>query len=147
MDISYRPCAPADLDFILELKRLAMKWYIEKLYGWDEAVQREKTRAEIEMHGGDMRIITSEGTDVGVTTFFEQDGAYVMGLIILRPEYSGRGIGTAVIGGYIDKARAAGKKLLTKTYKHNPARRLYERLGFKVYDEDDTHVYLCTAPE
>lgn len=124
-----------------------MKWYIEKLYGWDEAVQLEKTRAELERRGGDMRIITSDGADVGVTTFFGQEGAYVMGLIILRPEYSGRGIGTAVIGGYIAEARAAGKKLLTKTYKHNPARRLYERLGFKVYDEDETHVYLCIEPE
>lgn len=34
------------------------------------------------------------------------------------------------------------KEILIKTYKYNPAKKLYERLGFKVYDEDNTHVYL-----
>ena len=31
-----------DTDFILELKEYGMKWYIEKIYGWDKDVQKEK---------------------------------------------------------------------------------------------------------
>ena len=33
-------------------------------------------------------------------------------------------------------------KIDKKTYKENPAKNLYERLGFKKYDEDNTHIYL-----
>ena len=29
-----------------------------------------------------------------------------------------------------------------KTYKENPAQKLYKRLGFEVYKKDDTHIYL-----
>lgn len=43
---------------------------------------------------------------------------------------------------YIDLAKKSNKKIKIKVYKENPAKRLYERLGFKIYNEDDTHLYL-----
>ena len=142
MKITFRNCEYNDCDFILNLKELGMKWYIEKIYGWDTDIQREKTKHEIENHKNDMRIIEIDNNDVGVTTFYEENNEYVVGLIIVHPDYRGKGVATNIIKKYIDIAKKNNKNIKIKTYKFNPAKKLYERLGFKIYNEDDTHVYL-----
>ena len=109
-----------------------MKWYIEKIYGWDTDIQREKTKHEIENHKKDMRIIEVDDNDIGVTTFYEENNEYVVGLIIVHPDYRGKGVATNIIKKYIDIAKKNNKNIKIKTYKLNPAKKLYERLGFKI---------------
>jgi|GEM_PF-5975693 len=43
MNYTFRNCTNNDIEFILNLKELCLKWYIEKIYGWDKEVQRQKT--------------------------------------------------------------------------------------------------------
>lgn len=142
MKIEFRKCKQNDVSFILELKELGMKWYIEKIYGWNIEIQKEKTKREIEKFKDTMKIIVVDNQDIGVTNFFEDEGKYHVGLIIVHPDYQGKGIATKIINDYIDFTREKQKEILIKTYKYNPAKKLYEKLGFKQYDEDDTHVYL-----
>ena len=142
MKIEFRKCKQDDVSFILELKELGMKWYIEKIYGWNIEIQKEKTKREIEKFIDTMKIIVVDNQDIGVTNFFEDKGKYHVGLIIVHPDYQGKGIATKIINDYIDIAKKEQKEILIKTYKCNPAKKLYEKLGFKQYDEDDTHVYL-----
>ena len=131
-----------DVDFILELKELCFKWYIEIIYGWNINIQREKTIHELDKHIGDMRIIQLDNKDVGVTTFYEEEGTYVVGLIIIHPNYQNKGIATNIIKEYIDTAKNENKRIIIKPYKQNPAKKLYERLGFRLYKEDETHVHM-----
>ena len=142
MNFGFRKCEYSDLEYILLLKELCMKWYIEIIYGWDIDVQREFTKKELDEHINDTRIITYNNKDIGVTTFYEEDGEYIVGLIIVHPDYQGKAIGTKILKDYINKAKENNKTIRLKTYKLNPAKRLYERLGFIQYMEDDTHVYL-----
>ena len=142
MDIKFRICKYNDVDFIVKLKELCFKWYIEIIYGWDINIQKEKTIHELDRHINDMKIIMLDNKDIGVTTFYEDDDTYVVGLIIIHPNYQNKGIATSIIKDYINKAKKDNKRIIIKTYKKNPARNLYERLGFKIYKEDDTHVYM-----
>lgn len=142
METDFRECQFDDCEFILKLKELGMKWYIEKIYGWDLDVQREFTKKELDEHINDTRIIVLDNKDIGVTTFYEEDGEYIVGLIIVHPDYQGNGFATKILNDYIDIAKSKNKSIRLKTYMYNPAKRLYERLGFKQYDNDDTHVYL-----
>lgn len=142
MKIEFRKCEFNDLDFIVNLKELCFKWYIEKIYGWDINVQKSKTLNELDRHINDMRIIKLNNEDIGITTFYEDDEAYIVGLIIIHPNYQKRGIATMIINEYINIAKRKNKKIKIKTYKENPAKNLYERLGFKVYNEDETHVHM-----
>jgi len=140
--MDFRNCKYSDVDLILNLKELCIKWYIEIIYGWDIDVQREKTIRELDKHKDDMRIIIVDNKDVGVTTFYEEDNKYIVGLIMVHPDCQGLGIGTKIINDYINIAKNENKDIFIKTYKYNQAKKLYERLGFKVYNDDDTHVYL-----
>ena len=142
MDINFIKCNYDDIDFILLLKELGFKWYIEKIYGWDIEIQRNKTIEELDSHINNMRIIMLDDKDIGVTTFYEEKGDYVVGLLIVHPDYQEKGIATSIIQDYISKAKREKKNILIKTYKLNPAKKLYERLGFIPYNEDNTHVYL-----
>ena len=141
-ELSFRGVSYDDCEYILNMKELCLKWYIEIIYGWDTNIQREKTKEELEKHKDDMRIIVKDNKDIGVTTFYEENNEYVVGLIMVDPELQGLGIGTKIISEYIDIAKEDKKRIIIKTYKLNPAKRLYERLGFKIYKEDNTHVHL-----
>ena len=141
-ELSFRNASFDDYEYILKLKELCLKWYIEIIYSWDTNIQREKTIHELEKHKDDMRIILLNNKDVGVTTFYEETGEYVVGLIMVHPDCQGLGFGSKIINEYINIAKKERKRIIIKTYKLNPAKRLYERLGFKIYNEDDTHIFL-----
>ena len=141
-ELSFRGVNYDDCEYILNMKELCLKWYIEIIYGWGTKIQKKKIKEELEKHKDDMRIIVKDNKDIGVTTFYEENNEYVVGLIMVDPELQGSGIGTKIISEYIDIAKEDKKRIIIKTYKLNPAKRLYERLGFKIYKEDNTHVHL-----
>ena len=142
MDFTLRDCLMSDAKFILKLKELGMKWYIEKLYGWNVDVQMEKTIAELGENLNNMKIIVAEGKDIGVTTFTEYDDYFQVGLIVLHPDFQNKGIASQIIKNYIEIAKNKRKRIIIKTFKENPAQNLYKRLGFQVYETDNTHLHL-----
>ena len=107
--MEFRKCKYSDADYILKLKELCIKWYIEIIYGWNTEVQREKTIHELQKHKDDMRILIKDGKDIGVTTFYEENNQYVVGLIMINPEYQGEGLGSKIMKEYIDLAKKYNK--------------------------------------
>lgn len=136
-----RDCSVDDADFILELKELCFKWYIEIIYGWDKADQRQKTINELNRLADKMKVITIDNKDIGITTFYEDTDTYVIGMLMIHPDYQNKGIATSILNKYISIAKAEKKKIILKTYIKNPARRLYERLGFNISHVDETHTH------
>jgi RimJ/RimL family protein N-acetyltransferase len=62
--------------------------------------------------------------------------AHVVG-VYLRPAARGKGAGATLLKAVIDEARRQALQLhLAVTTDNEPARRLYERMGFVVYGED-----------
>lgn len=62
------------------------------------------------------------------------DSVHVLDISLL-PEARGKGIGTALLRQLMAEARQLGKPLTISVEIHNPARRLYERLGFEPQGE------------
>jgi ribosomal protein S18 acetylase RimI-like enzyme len=58
--------------------------------------------------------------------------------ILIGRDRRGRGIGTAILGGLIDRVRDRGAGILLQVRPDNPARSLYRRLGFRVVEEHAT---------
>jgi ribosomal protein S18 acetylase RimI-like enzyme len=66
--------------------------------------------------------------------------------IALLPDFRGRGLGTALLERLIAEADAAGKPLSIHVEMNNPARPLYERLGFVEAGEFGVYVLMRRAP-
>ena len=62
--------------------------------------------------------------------------------IALLPAYRNLGIGTLLLERLIAEAGAAGKPLVIYVERNNPARTLYDRLGFVVAGEHDLYLLM-----
>ena len=102
MEYEFRNCTYDDVDFIVDLKEFGLKWYMEIIYGWDKNVQKEKTVRELNRHINDMKIITSDKKDIGITTFYSEEDQYVIGLTIIHQDYQNKCISTSILSEYIN---------------------------------------------
>jgi ribosomal protein S18 acetylase RimI-like enzyme len=66
--------------------------------------------------------------------------------IALLPEHRGAGLGTQLLRELQEEASVAGKKLSIHVEQFNPARRLYERLGFQQVEEKGVYLLLEWEP-
>jgi ribosomal protein S18 acetylase RimI-like enzyme len=66
--------------------------------------------------------------------------------IALTPAYRGRGLGTALLQRLIAEAAGGGRTLSIHVEMSNPARRLYERLGFRPAGEHGPYVLMERRP-
>lgn len=66
--------------------------------------------------------------------------------IALVPAARNTGIATALLGDLIAEAGRARTPLRTHVEKHNPAQRLYERLGFRIKEDRGVYWFLEHAP-
>lgn len=57
----------------------------------------------------------------------------------LLPEHRGRGVGGRLLGSLLDEARQRGVPVRLHVTRGNPARRLYERLGFRRVGITEVH--------
>ena len=63
-------------------------------------------------------------------------------MIFLLPEFQDQGIGSALLCREADRARKTGKSLELKVVKSNPAKLLYDRLGFVVVEQDNATYHM-----
>jgi ribosomal protein S18 acetylase RimI-like enzyme len=142
---SLRKAEAADFDFLFLLHKTTMREYIEPLWGWHEAWQAEYFQKK---YDPDRRqIIQVEDQDAGVLVVEEQTGELYIGLIELLPEFQNQGIGSAIVNQLINMANANCLLLSLHVLKTNePARRLYERLGFVVVREEEHRFKMLYNP-
>ena len=82
------------------------------------------------------------GKDAGWLQTAPAGDVIFIGQFYLTKRSQRRGIGTCVIKVVIEEAARAGKAVALGVAKINPARRLYERLGFYVTHEDQHKIYM-----
>jgi ribosomal protein S18 acetylase RimI-like enzyme len=67
--------------------------------------------------------------------------------IALLPPYRGQGIGTRLLGAVLAEAADAAKPVQIYVERFNPARHLYDRLGFRQVDEQEVYLLLERSPD
>jgi ribosomal protein S18 acetylase RimI-like enzyme len=129
-----RPAYEADRHFLFELYADTLRTHVEWAWGWDEALQRRNMAAALPL--ADWRVVVVAGQAAGALHVAQEPAAHHLHLLLLRPAFQRQGLGTQLIAGELARARAHDKVLTLKVIKTNPARRLYDRLGFVVTGED-----------
>ena len=75
----------------------------------------------------------------------ERDDYVSLNEIQLLPDFQGQGIGSTLLTIELDKTRCKKKPMRLQVLKQNRARWLYERFGFRVYGQTDSHYLMEKA--
>ena len=136
-----RKAVEADVDFAFAVKEAAFREYVEQVWGWDGADQRELH--DLRFASQDVHIIQYRGIDVGYCSTSRTANWVRVYQIFILPGYQRKGIGTACMRMIVADAKAQEKSVRLQVLKINTrAIAFYEMLGFKIVDEDDTHVQM-----
>ena len=112
-----------------------MKGYFEASGGWDDAEQRERFRGHF-ADPSSIRVIVFGSRDIGCLSVDDLGDSLFIGFIGMLPEYQRRGMGTRLLQQVIAEADRREIPVQLRVLKVNPARSLYERLGFVVVDNE-----------
>ena len=141
-----RPASGDDVEFAFSALRASMRSYIEATWGmWDEPWQRQRF-FESFVPATHQIIVDESGRSIGCLAVEEHPDHVFLARIFLLPEAQGRGIGTRLVRTLLDSAHRRGLPVALTILKVNPARRLYERLGFAVVGETETHFRMEAKP-
>lgn len=116
---------------------MTMRESVENIWGWDQQYQDARFREEF--NPSRCQIVEVEGERVGVVAVDTRPNEIFLANIQIIPEHQGNGLGTALIQSLQRQASATGSKMALQVNRANRARRLYERIGFAVTDETETH--------
>ena len=139
MAIALRPARSGDFEFCARLYFSGMEKVIRELK-LDMAAQTANLRERWQV--AEVELITLDGIDAGWIQKSIQADALYLEQIFMDAALQNRGIGTEIINRLIATARRDGYAVTLGVVKTNPARRLYERLGFRITHEDDRKFYM-----
>lgn len=96
--------------------------------------QYDLQRRQYLAHYADARfyVLERDGALIARLMLGEAAGTLVILDVLVEPACRGQGVGTRLLAGFLAQAGAAGRTVLLHVDKINPARRLYERLGFRI---------------
>jgi ribosomal protein S18 acetylase RimI-like enzyme len=122
---------------------------------WDDATKRafvEQQFAAQDAHyrqhypGATLDVVEVDGRRAGRLYVHRGPSDIRIMDVALAPAFRNRGIGTTLLSELIEEAQASGRKLSIHVEVNNPARALYERLGFAPAGEHGVYVLMERAP-
>ncbi|SCD92381.1 N-acetylglutamate synthase, GNAT family [Streptomyces sp. Termitarium-T10T-6] len=139
-----RQALPEDVEPIAELRAVVMRPDLERLGRYDEHRVRQRLRdAYAPEHTS---VIEAAGSFAGCVARRPAEDGWWLEHFYLSPALQGRGIGSAVLRGVLDRADAERLPVRLDVLRGSPARRLYERHGFTLEREDAVDVFLVRKP-
>jgi len=144
VQIGLRPALEHDFEYCRRLYFAEMRWIIDELR-LDRNAQ--ETSFGQQWNRAQVRVIALDGTDVGWLQTIREDNEIFVAQMFVDGPFQRRGIGTEVMKRLISEAAEFGLAVCLNVVRINPARRLYERLGFRVTHEDDRKFYMKRDPD
>jgi RimJ/RimL family protein N-acetyltransferase len=148
--IRYRPVTDDDIPFMRHLyattrdqEMQIVPWTEEEKHRFlDEQFDAQKNHYDSYYGHAEFLIIEKDGQPVGRFYFDRADEDWCLIDIALVPELRGSGIGTILIRELMDEAAAAGKAVSLYVEYFNPAKHLYDRLGFQPVSTNGVYYYM-----
>lgn len=141
---SLREADEEDFAWLRQLHHATMRDTVAQIWGWDEARQEVYFREHFDAHR--LSIIQIAGRDIGVLEVEDRPEEIFLADIQIDPLEQGKGIGSAVLLDLQRRAVARQVPLTLQVNRANRARALYERLGFTVTGETETHYQMRWVP-
>jgi len=153
--LTFRPIADTDLAFLARLfastraDELAATPMTDaqKAAFLDSQFRAQHVHFEKHYSHAQRSVVMGGGNDIGRLYIERGPTRHAIIDIALLPECRGQGAGEVLLRDVMDEAAAAGKGVSTYVEKHNPAMRLYQRLGFVSEEDNGVYDLMCwTSP-
>ena len=141
-DLTLRPALDEDEPFLFELRKATMTEHLARV---GEPTDDAEHRARLLHRYDTARVVCVDGTPAGLLKAHRTDTEWVVVQLQITPSLQGRGIGERALRTVLHTAQADALPVTLKVIKGNPAKRLYDRLGFEVVGEDQTQFYMRRA--
>jgi len=128
----FRPATNFDVPWLLELRIETMSGYIESS---GERLSEQDQLERIVQGFESIRILCDDDEDIGMMKLVRYPDVWKLVQIQLLPAHQGRGTGERVLRTVLADAAVMHIPVTLSVLKVNPARRLYERLGFEIVAE------------
>lgn len=139
-----RPAGAEDIEFAWRLYAQLMRPLTEALMPWQAARQREVVASAVRSSG--VEIIVAGGAACGWIHVHDSPEQIELHQLYVVPAQQRRGIGTSIVRGLQARAAATGRPVRLNVLVNNPARRLYERLGFRIERSDKIKHHMAWSP-
>ena len=154
MNVALRPATDADLPF---LARVYASTRAEELAGlpWDDAAKAaflhqqftaQDAHYRAHYRGAEFCVVLRDDVAVGRLYLARWAEEIRVMDVALLPEHRRAGIGARLLADVLAEADAAGKRVSIHAERHNPALRLYARLGFRPAADRGVYLFLERAP-
>jgi ribosomal protein S18 acetylase RimI-like enzyme len=152
--ITLRPVSSSDRDFLLHVYASTREEELAPV-PWTEAQKAAFIEQQFEAQdrhyrehyaGASLDVVEWDGAPAGRLYVARWTDEIRIIDIALLPEFRGRGIGTRLLRGLLDEAARARRRVSIHVEKHNPALRLYARLGFAPIADRGVYLLMEATP-
>lgn len=153
--LSLRREADGDVDFLRRLY-VSLRWdELALLIDWTDQQkvafmesQFAAQRAHYSTHysAGDFAVVERSGAPIGRLYLYRSKREIRIVDIGFLPEWRNQGLGTLFLRAVFAEAAEAGKKVSIHVEVFNPARRLYQRLGFREMSQQGPYLLMEWMP-
>ncbi len=124
-----------------DIRKNALGEYVKQTWGWDEKWQLKYHKEDFNCDI--LSIIEVNGEPAGSLEYYYDDHSMIISGIYIIDKFQNRGIGTNILINLHKEAESKGKQVRLQVLKVNTkAKKLYEKLGYEVYNTTETHYQL-----
>jgi ribosomal protein S18 acetylase RimI-like enzyme len=141
MDIHSRQAHRSDTEFARTVHHLAYRDVVVRQFGvWEEKAQDEFFKDDWDPSA--FEIIICDGVPCGYMCIEDRDNDIQVRELVISPQFQGKGAGTQILRGVIERAKARQVPVRLGTQHANRAVELYRRLGFCELERTGTHILM-----
>jgi ribosomal protein S18 acetylase RimI-like enzyme len=152
--ITFRPYSDADIPFLRYLYGTTREDEMQRVPWTDEQKAQfldmqftaQKNHYEASYPDCEFLVIEIEGKAIGRLYIDRGEKEIRLTDIALLPEYRGRGIGRMLLEEILEEGRASGRRVTIYVEHYNPARHLYDRLGFRHIETNGVYHFMEWVP-
>ena len=136
--VNLRPATEADREFAFNILKAAFGSYVTLQFGWDEQLQREIHRQRF--RPSSTWIIKYDDREIGLLAFDRESDYIRVRQVFLLPDFQGYRIGAHLMKEILKESKQKSIPVRLQVLKvNNRAKVFYERIGFSVTGETETH--------
>jgi ribosomal protein S18 acetylase RimI-like enzyme len=142
-ELSLRPATEADVDALMRLRRSTMTEHLQRA---GAASDEAALLARVTYHLEDGQLVYLGDQLVGLFKTYRNGSEWHLVQVQIAPQWQGKGLGERLVRGLLERAAEENCSVVLDVLAGNPAKRLYDRLGFVVEHQSAMEHHMRWTP-